>query len=63
MDSILFRRPSEELSPRPDTWSECCMQDHDVDDFVAFTDKEIAAIVVFLYEERDDEMIIRSVQF
>jgi hypothetical protein len=44
MDPSLFRRLIEGISPRPDTWSERSMQDHDLDDFVAFTDEEIAAI-------------------
>jgi hypothetical protein len=29
------------------------MQDHDLGDFVAFTDEEIAAIAAFLHEERE----------
>jgi hypothetical protein len=29
------------------------MQDHDLDDFAAFTDEEIAAIAAFLHEERE----------
>jgi hypothetical protein len=29
------------------------MQDHDLDDFGAFTDEEIAAIAAFLHEERE----------
>jgi hypothetical protein len=29
------------------------MQDHDLDDFVAFTDEEIATIAAFLHEERE----------
>jgi hypothetical protein len=29
------------------------MQDHDLDDVIAFTDGEIAAIVAFLHEERE----------
>jgi hypothetical protein len=29
------------------------MQDHDLDDFVSFTDEEIAAIAAFLHEERE----------
>jgi hypothetical protein len=53
MDRNLFRRLIEGISPRPDTWSEGSMQDHDLDDFVAFTDEEIAAIAAFLHEERE----------
>jgi hypothetical protein len=44
MDRILFQRLIEVIFPRPDTWSEHSMQDHDVDDFAAFTDEEIATI-------------------
>jgi hypothetical protein len=29
------------------------MQDHNLDDFVAFTDEETAAIAAFLHEERE----------
>jgi hypothetical protein len=53
MDPSLFRRLVEGISPRPDTWSERSMQDHDLGDFVAFTDEEIADIVAFLHEERE----------
>jgi hypothetical protein len=53
MDPSLFRRLIEGISPRPDPWSERSMQDHDFDDFVAFTDEEIAAIAAFLNEERE----------
>jgi hypothetical protein len=53
MDPSLFRRLIKGISPRPDTWSERSMQDHDFDDFVAFTDEEIAAIAAFLHEERE----------
>jgi hypothetical protein len=68
MDSSLFRRLIEGLSPRPDTWPERPIQDHDVDDFVPLTDREIATIAAFLYEEfetmkRLSIPIIRSVQF
>jgi hypothetical protein len=53
MDLSFFQRLIEGIPPRPDTWSERSMQDHNLDDFVAFTDEEIAAIAVFLYEERE----------
>jgi hypothetical protein len=53
MDSSLFRRLIEGILPRPDTWLERSMQDHDLDDFVAFTEEEIAAIAAFLYDKRE----------
>jgi hypothetical protein len=53
MDPSLFRRLIEGISPRSDTWSERSMQDHDGDDFVAFTDEEIAVIAAFLHEEHE----------
>jgi hypothetical protein len=53
MDSSLFRRLIEGISPSPDTRSERSMQDHDLDDFVAFTVEEIAAIAALLHEERE----------
>jgi hypothetical protein len=34
------------------------MQDHDLDDFVAFTDEEITAIAAFLHEERETASLV-----
>jgi hypothetical protein len=53
MNPSLFRRLIEGIPLRPDTWSERFMQDHALDDFVAFTGEEIAAIAAFLHEERE----------
>jgi hypothetical protein len=53
MDHSLFRLLIEDNSPRPDTWSKRSMQDHDLNDFVTFTDEEIAAIAAFIHEERE----------
>jgi hypothetical protein len=68
MDHSLFQRLIKGLSPRPDTWSERSMQDHDLDDFLAFADEEIFAIAAFLHEERETTKrlsvpIIRFIQF
>jgi hypothetical protein len=52
MDPGFFRCLIEAISPRPDAWSKRSMQDHNLDDFVAFTDEEIAAIAACLHEER-----------
>jgi hypothetical protein len=46
-------KPHRRNSPRPDTRLERSVHDHDLDDFVAFTDEEIAAIAAFLHEERE----------
>jgi hypothetical protein len=53
MDLSLFQRLIEGIPPRPDTWSERSMQDRDLDDFVEFTDEEIAVIAALLHEERE----------
>jgi aromatic ring-cleaving dioxygenase len=58
MDPGLFRHLIEGISPRPDTWSERSIQDHDLGNFVAFTDEEIATIVAFLHEERETVILV-----
>jgi hypothetical protein len=44
MEHGLFRYLIEGIPQIGDAWSERVMQDHDLDDFVAYSDGEIASI-------------------
>jgi hypothetical protein len=53
MDATLFRRLVARIPRTADTWSERARQDHDFEDFLSYSDEEIATIAAFLHGQED----------
>jgi hypothetical protein len=53
MDATLFRRLVAGIPRTADTWSERARQDHDLEDFLPYSDEEIATIAAFLHGQED----------
>jgi hypothetical protein len=53
MDATLFRRLFAGIPRTADTWCERARQDHDLEDFLLYSDEEIATIAAFLHGQED----------
>jgi hypothetical protein len=53
MDATLFRRLAAGISRTADTWSERARQDHDLEDFLSYSDEEIATVATFRHGQEE----------
>jgi hypothetical protein len=53
MDATLFRRLIAGIPRTTDTWSERARQNHDLEDFLSYSEEEIATIAAFLHSQED----------